>query len=125
MARQYYGDDEALEVPHTDYSRILLRVADSPAPARPQPAPCMDSLNHYSCCIGSDECKRVREACIFGKWPAARPVPPDAYAEGYALCGECSHPYYKGTSRNDYCSEACRYEGMMRRRRRRKVGVNV
>ncbi len=124
MARQYYGDDEALEVPHTDYSRILLRVADSPAPARPQPAPCMDSLNHYSCCIGSDECKRVREACIFGKWPQSPPPVPDGFPKGYASCAHCGHPYYR-MRRNDYCSETCRYDAMMERRRARRVGVNV
>ncbi|MDP9351669.1 MAG: hypothetical protein M3P51_09045 [Chloroflexota bacterium] len=44
-----------------------------------------------------------------------QPIP-----DGWIRCGECKHPFSTRGKRDLYCSETCRYNAMMRRRKARQ-----
>ncbi len=59
--------------------------------------------------------------CWTGKKP--QPAPPPL-AEGQIYCRreDCQRPFHPQRTRSRYCSENCRYQAMMRRRRIRRLG---
>ncbi len=78
--------------------------------------PCVDEMRRYRS-FPCSQCKAPD--CLFGKKPAG---PKPKLAEGQRHCGHCSTPF-RASGRNRYCSETCRYQAMMKRRRARKVGA--
>lgn len=109
------------------------------------PYPCLDDSRRYR----SFPCSQCKAAsCWMGKKPTARPA--GVSADGYPICEGCNKPVlptrrnqvmipdrhpgcpricghckapYAPHGRGLYCSEACRYEAMMwRRKARRKAG---
>lgn len=77
--------------------------------------PCIDNHRHYRGCLGR-ECQAER--CWAGPKPCSPPRPP--LAPGQRYCARCSKPYY-GSGRSRYCSDECRYQAMLSRRRRRRA----
>jgi hypothetical protein len=77
--------------------------------------PCLDEHRRYR----SFPCSQCKAAtCWRGKKPAsARPITLHA---GQRACDHCGIPYH-ASGRNRYCSETCRYDAMMKRRRARRA----
>ncbi len=100
----------------------------SPAPATPSltPAmityaplstsyPCYDPITRRYRSFPCSQCRAAR--CILGKKPVIRKI---ELHPGQRACGYCHMPFH-ATGRACYCSETCRYEAMMKRRRARRV----
>ena len=77
--------------------------------------PCLDEYRRYR----SFPCAQcTAPKCWMGKKPvSAQAVKLHA---GQRACAHCSRPFH-ATGRNRYCSESCRHNEMLARRRRRRV----
>ena len=76
--------------------------------------PCLDEQRRYRS-FPCSQCKA--SSCWMGKKPAAaKPV----LHPGQRHCGHCGTPF-RATGRNRYCTETCRYQAMMKRRRARRA----
>ncbi len=80
--------------------------------------PCLDEFRRYR----SFPCSQcTAPACWMGKKPgASRKAPLHA---GQRHCDHCARPYH-ATGRNRYCTETCRYQAMMKRRRARRASAS-
>ncbi len=77
--------------------------------------PCLDEYRRYR----SFPCTRcTAPSCWMGKKPT--PLRKVVLHEGQRLCDHCSTPYH-ASGRNRYCTETCRYQAMMKRRRARRA----
>lgn len=75
--------------------------------------PCLDEQRRYRT-YPCSQCPL--DKCWAGEKPvSARP----AMHSGQKRCGHCGTPFTP-TGRNLYCTETCRYNAMMRRRRQRR-----
>ncbi len=76
--------------------------------------PCLDELRRYTS-FPCSQCTASR--CWMGKKPLGRkPV----LHPGQRACNHCAIPF-RASGRNRYCSETCRYNAMMKRRRARRA----
>lgn len=76
--------------------------------------PCLDEMRRYR----SFPCSQCKAAsCWMGKKPAGRK--PQLHP-GQRACEHCGSPF-RATGRNRYCTETCRYNAMMQRRRARRA----
>lgn len=79
--------------------------------------PCLDEFRRYRSFPGM--CGRcTAPACWMGKKPI--PAAKLVLHDGQRACEHCTTPYH-ATGRNRYCSETCRYQAMMKRRRARRA----
>ncbi len=77
--------------------------------------PCLDEYRRYR----SYPCSRCQApTCWMGKKPSSNRKP--VLHPGQIYCNFCGTPFH-ATGRNRYCSETCRYQAMMKRRRARKA----
>ncbi len=75
--------------------------------------PCLDEFRRYR----SFPCSQCSAAsCWMGKKPAVQ----RALHPGQRACDHCHVPF-RASGRNRYCSETCRYQAMMKRRRARRA----
>lgn len=58
-----------------------------------------------------------------GKKPVSAAKVPVLH-DGQRRCDHCGTPY-RASGRNKYCTETCRYQAMMKRRRARKASSHV
>lgn len=79
--------------------------------------PCLDEFRRYR----SYPCGQCQApSCWMGKKPAnTRNI---VLHPGQRACEHCAVPYH-ATGRNRYCSESCRYQAMMKRRRARRAAA--
>jgi hypothetical protein len=77
--------------------------------------PCLDNNKRYRA-FPCSQCTAPQ--CWMGKKPTPRPQ----IREGQYECNECRKPFTRSFgTRQNYCSEPCRYTAMLRRRRARRV----
>ena len=81
--------------------------------------PCIDEFRRYR----SFPCAQCTAP---GCWMGKKPLMTHKLVlhPGQRLCGNCSNPYH-ASGRNRYCSETCRYQAMMKRRRARKAAAHA
>jgi len=74
--------------------------------------PCLVGSS-YTACVGAQACTAT--SCWAGR------KPPQALQPGQRACGRCGRPYTRPHgSRADYCTAACKYDAMIKRRHARQ-----
>ncbi len=79
--------------------------------------PCLDANKRYV----SFPCSQCTAPIC---WTGKKPLPPPRpLQEGEQYCRreECKQPFRPARTRSRYCTETCRYQAMMKRRRARRL----